>query len=56
MCLIAINGLKVIEVSSSLQENEIDMVDSPFNEDYKSIFFSREALMWGTAGKLSENG
>ena len=36
----------MIEFSSSLQENEIHMVDSPFNQDSKNIFF-REALISG---------
>ena len=46
-CLIAKNGQKMIEFSSSLKLNEIHMVDSPFNEDPKNIIFSREALISG---------
>ena len=36
--LIAKNGLKMIEFSSSLKLDEIRMVDSPFNEDPKNMF------------------
>ena len=36
----------MIEFSSSLKLNEIHIVDSPFNEDPKNIFF-REAVMSG---------
>ena len=39
MCLITKNGLKMIEFSTSLWENEIHMVDSPFNEVSKIYFF-----------------
>ena len=60
MCLIAKNGLQMIEFSSSLNLNEIDMVDSPFNEDPKNIIFSREALIsWEgqpeNLGKMGNN-
>ena len=48
----------MIEFSSSLELNEIHVVDSPFNEDPKR--FSREALISGEGrsenpGKLSSN-
>ena len=42
VCLIAKMGQKMIEFSSSLKLNEIHMVDSPFNEDTKNLFFSRK--------------
>ena len=45
MSLIAKNRLKMIEFSSSLQEKEIHMFDSPFKEDFKNIIFFREALI-----------
>ena len=35
----------MIEFSSSLQLNEIHLVDSPFNEDLRNIFFSKEVLI-----------
>ena len=41
VCLIAKSELKMIEFSSSLNLNEIHIVDSPFNEDPK-IFFPRK--------------
>ena len=37
----------MIEFSSSLKLNKIHKVDSPFNENLKNIFFSREALISG---------
>ena len=37
----------MITFSSSFKLNEIHTVDSPFNEDPKNIFFSREALILG---------
>ena len=51
---------KIIKFSSSFKLNEIDMVDSPFNEDPKNIIFSREALISGegqpeSLGKMSNN-
>ena len=39
VCLITKTGKKVIEILSSSEENEIHMVDSPFNENSKNIFF-----------------
>ena len=50
----------MIEFSSSLKLNEIHIVDSPFNEDSKRIFFSREALISGEGwlknlGKMDNN-
>ena len=39
--------LKIFKFSSSFKLNEIYTVDSPFNEDPKSIIFSREALISG---------
>ena len=45
--LIAKSELKVIIFSSSFELNEIQVVDSPFNEDPKNIIFSREALISG---------
>ena len=52
VCLIAKNGLKIIEFSSSLKLNETHMVDRPFNEDPKNIIFSQ----LGTGGKFKKNG
>ena len=37
------------EFSSSLEKDEIHVHNSPFNEDFKNIFFSKEA------GKFREN-
>ena len=37
----------MIKFSSSLQENEIHTVDSPFNDDPKNTNFSRKALISG---------
>ena len=37
----------MIEFSSSLKLNEIHIVDSPFNEDPKNIFFSGRSLTSG---------
>ena len=50
----------MIKFSSSFKLNEIHRVDSPFNEDSKNIFFSREALISGEGrpenlGKMSNN-
>ena len=52
------NGLKMIEISSSLKLDEIHRVDSPFNEDPKNIIFSRKALIsWeGRPENLGEMG
>ena len=47
LCLMAKSKLKMIKFSSSFELNEIHTVDSPFNEDPKSIIFSREALISG---------
>ena len=46
----------MIVFSSSLKLNEIHVVDSPFNEDPKNIFFSQGGLNFGrgTAGKFRE--
>ena len=50
----------MIKFSSSFKLNEICRVDSPFNEDPKSIIFSREALISGEGwlenlGKMGNN-
>ena len=50
----------MIKFSSSFKLNEIHRVDSPFNEDPKNIFFSREALISGEGrsenlGKMGNN-
>ena len=50
----------MIKFSSSFKSNEIHTVDSPFNEDPKNNFFSREALISGEAqpenlGKMGNN-
>ena len=50
----------MIKFSSSLKLNEIHRVDSPFNEDPKTIIFSREALISGEGqlenlGKMGNN-
>ena len=50
----------MIKFSSSFKLNKIDTVDSPFNEDPKSIIFSREALISGEGrpenlGKMGNN-
>ena len=37
VCLITKMGKRIVEISSSSQENEIHRVDSPFNEDSKTI-------------------
>ena len=34
----------MIKFSSSFKLNEVDVIDSPFNEDPTNIIFSREAL------------
>ena len=38
---------KMIKFSSSFKLNEIQRLDSPFNEDLKNINFSRDALISG---------
>ena len=50
----------MIKFSSSFKLNEIHVVDSPFNEDPKTINFSREALFSGEGrpenlGKMGNN-
>ena len=50
----------MIKFSSSLKLNEIHRVDRPFNEDPKTIIFSREALISGEGqlenlGKMGNN-
>ena len=50
----------MIEFSSSLKLTEIHVVDSPFNEDPKNIFFSGMPLISGEGrsenlGKMTEN-
>ena len=50
----------MIEISSSLKLNEIHTIDSPFREDSKNFFFSREALISGEGlpenlGKMGNN-
>ena len=46
----------MIKISDASYENEIHGVDSPFNEDSKSIFFCQGGpnLGGGTAGKLGK--
>ena len=58
VCLIAKNGLKMIEFSSSLKLHEIHMVYSPFNEHPKNIIFSQGGpnFRGRTARKFRENG
>ena len=48
----------MIEFSSSLELNEIHVVDSPFNEDPKNIIFFQGGPNFerGTAGEFRENG
>ena len=48
----------MIKFSSSFKLNEIHRVDSPINEDPKTItFFQRGPNFWGgAAGKFRENG
>ena len=50
----------MIKFSSSFKLNKIYKVDSPFNEDPKNKFFSREALISGEGrpenlGKMGNN-
>ena len=54
------NKVKMIKFSSSFKLNEIYTADSPFNEDPKTIIFSREALIseerWPeNLGKMDNN-
>ena len=51
VCLIAKNGQKMIEFSSSFKLTEVHMADSPFNEDPKNMIFSREAQILGRDGR-----
>ena len=47
----------MIKLSGSVKLNEIHMVDSPFNEDPKNIFFQGGPnFEGGTAGKFREMG
>ena len=48
----------MIKFSSSLKLNEIHLVDSPFNEDPKNIYFSQGGpnVGGGTAGIFWEMG
>ena len=48
----------MVTISSDSYENEIHMVDSPFNEDYKNIIFGQGGPNFGggTARKFRENG
>ena len=57
VCLITKNGLKMAEFSSSSWENEIHMVDSPFNGDSKNILFLQLGPNFGggTARKFRGN-
>ena len=55
LCLMAKRKIKMIKFSSSFNSNEIHKVDSPFDEDPKNIFFSREALTSGE-GRLENVG
>ena len=60
-CLIIKSGSKMVKISYASYENEIHMVDSPFNEDYKNIIFlARKALISGEGqlenlGKMAKN-
>ena len=51
----------MVKISNASYENEIHLVDSPFNEDYKTIIFlAREALISGQGwlenlGKMAKN-
>ena len=51
----------MVKISDASYENEIHMVDNPFNEDSKNIFFlAREALISGEGrpenlGKIARN-
>ena len=47
MCFIAKSELKSDQIFMFFKLNEIHVVDSPFNEDPKNVFFSREALISG---------
>ena len=61
-CLIIKSGSKMIKTSNASYETEIHMVDSPFSEDSKNIFFfTREALTSGEGrpeilGKMVKTG
>ena len=49
----------MVKISNASYENEIHRVDSPFNEDSKTIIFFGQAgpnFGGGTAGKLREYG
>ena len=48
----------MVKILNASNENEIHMVDSPFNEDSKNIFFCQEGSNFGggMARKLRENG
>ena len=42
----------MVKISNASYENKIPMVDSPFNEDSKNIYFlAREALISGEDGR-----
>ena len=47
VCLITKSELKSDKIFKFFKLNEIHIVDSPFNEDFKSIIFSSEALISG---------
>ena len=49
-CLIIKSGSKMVKISNTSYVNEIHMVDSPFNEDSKNIFF------FGQGGPNLEGG
>ena len=47
----------MVKISNAPYENEIDRVDSPFNEDFKNIIFFGQGnpnFGGGTAGKFRE--
>ena len=48
----------MVKLSNASYENEIHMVDSPFNENSESKFFGQGGPNFGggTTGKLKENG
>ena len=41
---------KMVKIPNTLYENEIHRVDSPSNENSKSITFDKEALISGGGG------
>ena len=57
MCLIAKNGLENKRIFKFFEINEIQIVDTPFNEDPKNtIFFQKVLILGRNSGKFIENG